>query len=55
MDKASLYGPYGCASCGINQRNHGRQYGGCLSVVWAKPSDEQVKARMQARRAGGAK
>lgn len=44
--------PYGCQHCGDAKRHHGRQY---LSGVglhsWERPTDEQVKARMLARRA----
>ncbi|NEY33035.1 hypothetical protein GTU99_12675 [Streptomyces sp. PRKS01-65] len=43
--------PYGCAYCGVGQRSHGRRYiGGAGMHAWERPSDEQVKDRMLARR-----
>lgn len=45
--------PMGCAACGINRRGHGRQYTKAAGWhAWQKPSQQQVKARMQDRRAG---
>lgn len=44
--------PYGCRYCGEKQAHHGRQYlGGVGMHSWEKPTDEQVKGRMLARRA----
>jgi hypothetical protein len=43
--------PFGCTYCGIAQRSHGRQWIASAGVhAWERPSDEQVKARMLARR-----
>ncbi|MFE0376208.1 hypothetical protein ACFW1M_11590 [Streptomyces inhibens] len=44
--------PNGCGICGIQQRPHGMQStpGGGLHQ-WTAPTDEQIKARMQERRA----
>jgi hypothetical protein len=43
--------PNGCAHCGVVQRSHGRRYiSGVGGHAWERPSDEQVKARMLARR-----
>lgn len=44
-------GPFGCTYCGVEKRSHGRRYiGGSGMHAWERPSDEQVKARMLARR-----
>lgn len=44
--------PFGCALCGVEKRSHGRRYiGGAGMHAWERPSDEQVKGRMLARRA----
>ncbi|MFB6934529.1 hypothetical protein [Streptomyces chartreusis] len=44
--------PYGCTYCGVAQRSHGRRYLGSVGVhAWERPTDEQVKDRMLARRA----
>lgn len=43
--------PYGCAYCGTPKRFHGRRYiSGAGMHGWERPSDEQVKDRMLARR-----
>jgi hypothetical protein len=43
--------PFGCSYCGVEKRSHGRRYiGGQGMHAWERPSDEQVKARMLARR-----
>lgn len=43
--------PFGCKHCGVEKRSHGRRYiGGQGMHAWVRPSDEQVKARMLARR-----
>ncbi|WP_406444428.1 hypothetical protein OHB14_36415 [Streptomyces sp. NBC_01613] len=43
--------PYGCKHCGTEKRSHGRRYVLSAGVhSWERPSDEQVKARMLARR-----
>jgi hypothetical protein len=44
--------PFGCAHCGVTQRSHGRRYlTGAGMHGWERPSEEQVKDRMLARRA----
>jgi hypothetical protein len=44
--------PYGCTYCGVAKGFHGRRYiGGAGMHGWERPSDEQVKDRMLARRA----
>lgn len=44
--------PFGCKYCGAEKRWHGRRSVSGLGVHgWERPSDEQVKARMLARRA----
>ncbi|NUS79127.1 MAG: hypothetical protein HOV70_23405 [Streptomyces sp.] len=44
--------PFGCAHCGVVQRVHGRRYvTGAGMHGWERPSEEQVKDRMLARRA----
>jgi hypothetical protein len=44
--------PSGCAYCGAAKRSHGRRYVAEAGVhSWSRPSDEQVKSRMLARRA----
>ncbi|MGW7495414.1 hypothetical protein ACWGKA_14080 [Streptomyces luteogriseus] len=43
--------PFGCRHCGTAKRSHGRRYlGGVGMHAWERPSDEQVKDRMLARR-----
>ncbi|MGW5123214.1 hypothetical protein ACWEQ7_03960 [Streptomyces sp. NPDC004069] len=44
--------PFGCQHCGAAKRCHGRRYvGGAGMHAWERPTDEQVKDRMLARRA----
>lgn len=44
--------PFGCAHCGEAKRVHGRRYISGVGVHgWERPSDEQVRERMLARRA----
>jgi hypothetical protein len=44
--------PYGCAHCGIPKREHGQRWKPPVGWhKWAAPTDEQIKARMKARRA----
>lgn len=44
--------PNGCAHCGVPKRGHGRRYVlGAGWHAWERPTDEQVKTRMLARRA----
>ncbi|MFJ8049871.1 hypothetical protein [Streptomyces luteogriseus] len=44
--------PFGCQHCGTAKRSHGRRYlGGVGMHAWERPTDEQVKDRMLARRA----
>lgn len=43
--------PFGCKHCGEAKRVHGRRYNAGAGVhSWERPSDEQVKTRMLARR-----
>ncbi|MEV5915745.1 hypothetical protein AB0M00_43545 [Streptomyces chartreusis] len=42
--------PMGCRLCGIDQRGHGIQTGSNGSHTWQKPTQQQIKARMAARR-----
>lgn len=43
--------PSACTWCGIAQRPHGRQYADAVGWhAWAQPSQEQILARMKARR-----
>ncbi|MFI0233088.1 hypothetical protein [Streptomyces sp. NPDC017086] len=47
--------PFGCTYCGVAQRGHGRRYiSGAGMHSWERPTDEQVKGRMLARRAARA-
>ena len=48
--------PSGCRWCGIDQRDHAQRWtppskGGPGWHKWAQPTQEQIKARMLARRA----
>jgi hypothetical protein len=44
--------PMGCRWCGIGERQHGRQWTRDAGWhEWTQPTQEQIKARMQARRA----
>jgi len=44
--------PNGCRWCGIDQRSHGRQWTDEAGWhTWEQPTQAQIKARMQARRA----
>ncbi|MGW2725718.1 hypothetical protein [Streptomyces sp. NPDC001492] len=44
--------PMGCQHCGIDQRGHARQYKPPVGWhKWEQPTQEQIKARMLARRA----
>lgn len=43
--------PSACRWCGIARRGHGRQYADAVGYhVWVWPSQEQILARMKARR-----
>lgn len=43
--------PSACTWCGIAERGHGRQYADAVGWhAWAQPSQEQILARMKARR-----
>lgn len=46
-----LSNPMGCALCGIDQRGHAIQTGRSGTHTWQPPTQEQIKARMRARRA----
>ncbi|MFF7096350.1 hypothetical protein ACFY9A_28745 [Streptomyces rubradiris] len=47
--------PFGCTHCGVVKRGHGRRYiSGVGMHAWERPTDEQVKDRMLARRAARA-
>lgn len=43
--------PMGCGLCGIDQRGHAIQVGADGSHAWTRPTEQQVKDRMLARRA----
>lgn len=48
---APLVEPSACTWCGIAQRGHGRQYADAAGWhAWERPSQEQILARMKARR-----
>lgn len=47
-----LPNPMGCRLCGIDQRYHGIQAAADGSHAWTRPTEEQIKARMRARREG---
>lgn len=48
---APLVEPSACTWCGIARRGHGGQYADAVGYhAWERPTDAQVKARMQARR-----
>lgn len=43
--------PYGCRWCGWAKAIHGRRYAGSVGMHgWATPTNEQIYARMVARR-----
>lgn len=43
--------PYGCLICGTAQSEHGRRYDSEAGVhSWARPTQQQIKQRMQDRR-----
>lgn len=42
--------PMGCARCGIDQRGHAIQAGTDGSHTWQKPSQQQIRDRLNARR-----
>ncbi len=44
--------PMGCARCGIEKRGHAIQVGADGSHTWQQPTQQQIKERMHARRAG---
>jgi hypothetical protein len=41
----------GCGRCGIDRRGHAIQAGSDGSHTWIKPTEQQIKDRMRARRA----
>lgn len=44
--------PFGCRWCGTARRLHGRRYVAGADVHgWERPTNEQIKLRMQTRRA----
>ncbi|MFB8122060.1 hypothetical protein ACFVG1_12805 [Streptomyces bacillaris] len=44
--------PFGCRWCGVQAGNHGRRYVGSHGMhAWERPTNDQIKARMRARRA----
>ncbi|HEY6114754.1 MAG TPA: hypothetical protein VI172_02245, partial [Candidatus Dormibacteraeota bacterium] len=48
---APIVEPSACAWCSIEQRGHGRQYADAVGWHgWERPSQEQILARMKARR-----
>jgi hypothetical protein len=51
MSAPLIVEPSACTWCGIAQRGHGRQYADAAGWhVWERPSQEQILARMKARR-----
>jgi hypothetical protein len=47
-----IVNPSGCRYCGINAREHARRWKPLVGWhKWAQPTQEQIKARMLARRA----
>lgn len=43
--------PFGCRWCGVAAGNHGSRYVSSQGMhAWEQPTNDQVKARMQARR-----
>jgi hypothetical protein len=46
----SLPNPNGCRRCGIDQRGHAIQALADGSHTWTAPTQDQIKARMLARR-----
>lgn len=53
-DNPDGHTPFGCRYCGIEQHSHARQWTRTVEVgwhAWATPTQQQIKARMQARRA----
>jgi hypothetical protein len=46
-----MMNPNGCRLCGIEQRGHAIQAGAGGSHTWKQPTQQQIKDRMQARRA----
>ncbi|MGW2520483.1 hypothetical protein ACWC09_26410 [Streptomyces sp. NPDC001617] len=47
-----MIAPNGCRLCGIEQRGHARQYKPPVGWhTWQPPAQQQIKARMLARRA----
>ncbi|MGW1533910.1 hypothetical protein [Streptomyces aureus] len=46
--------PSGCRWCGITSRDHMQRWKAPVGWhQWTQPTQEQIKNRMQARRAGG--
>jgi len=50
---ARLPNPMGCRWCGIDRRGHGIQVAASSSHAWERPTQQQIKDRMHARRAKG--
>lgn len=51
MSTPEIMEPSACAWCGIAKRGHGRQYADAIGWHdWEQPSQEQILARMKARR-----
>ncbi|MEV7140706.1 hypothetical protein [Streptomyces tauricus] len=51
MSTPEIVTPSACTWCGIERRGHGRQYADAAGWhAWERPSQEQILARMQARR-----
>lgn len=43
--------PFGCRWCGVAAGNHGRRYVNSHGMhAWERPTNDQIKARMRARR-----
>ena len=51
MSTPQIMEPSACTWCGIAERGHARQYADAVGYhAWAQPSQEQILARMKARR-----
>lgn len=47
--------PFGCRWCGTHRHHHGRSWSPARGMhAWERPTDAQILARMQARRAARA-
>lgn len=52
MRNRTIWSPFSCRWCGEERSNHGRSYVRSKGLhSWEEPTQEQIKARMRARRA----